>query len=313
MLKWNIIENIEKSNFRNDPIEGLEFCEIHTVDRFTRSEGMKKFKIGLCQIQVEENKDVNIKKAERFIREAAENGSQLVVLPEMFNCPYENKYFPLFAEEYPGETTTVLAKLAKELGIYIVGGSIPEKDQDVIYNTSYIFDRRGSCIGRHRKMHLFDIDVKGGIRFKESDSLGYGEDVTVIDTEYCKIGVAICYDMRFPELMRLMTLEGAQVILVPAAFNMTTGPAHWELLLRARALDNQVYFVAASPSRNMQASYHAYGHSSIVNPWGEVISEADERECIIYGEVDLQMVEKIRKELPLLKHRRADLYELRKK
>ncbi|WZL74202.1 carbon-nitrogen hydrolase family protein [Clostridiaceae bacterium 35-E11] len=274
---------------------------------------MNKFKIGVCQMQVEENKDANIKKAEKLIREAAENGSQLVVLPEMFNCPYENKYFPLFAEEYPGETTTALAKLAKELSIYIVGGSIPEKHQDVIYNTCFIFDRDGTCIGRHRKMHLFDIDVEGGIRFKESDSLGYGEDVTVVDTEYCKIGVAICYDMRFPELMRLMALEGARVILIPAAFNMTTGPAHWELLIRARALDNQVYFVAASPSRNMQASYHAYGHSSIANPWGEVISQADERECIIYGEVDLQMVEKTRKELPLLKHRRTELYELRKK
>ena len=260
-----------------------------------------------------EDKRANINKVEQMIREAAKNGSHLVVLPEMFNCPYENKYFPLYAEVYPGETTGMMSTLAKELGVYIVGGSIPEKDGDVIYNTCYIFDKEGKLIGKHRKMHLFDIDVEGGIRFKESDSLGYGKDVTVVETEFCKVGVAICYDMRFPELMRLMALEGAEVIIVPAAFNMTTGPAHWDILARMRALDNQVYFVAASPARNMEASYHAYGHSCIANPWGTIISEKDETEGIVYGDVDLQMVSKVRRELPLLQHIRTDIYELTKK
>ncbi|QEK12852.1 carbon-nitrogen hydrolase family protein [Crassaminicella thermophila] len=274
---------------------------------------MKRLKVGICQIKVVEDKEKNIENAEKMIREAVRNGSQLIILPEMFNCPYENKYFPLFAENYPGKTTNALSNLAKTLGVYIIGGSIPEKDKDIIYNTSYIFDKKGNMIGKHRKVHLFDVDVEGGIKFKESDSLGYGEKVTVVDTEYCKIGVAICYDMRFPELMRLMALEGAEIIVVPAAFNMTTGPAHWDILLRARALDNQVYFIAASPSRNMEAAYHAYGHSSIVNPWGEIISKADENECIIYGEIDFEKIKKVRKELPLLKHRRTDLYELYKK
>jgi len=272
-----------------------------------------KFKIGICQLSVMEDKQDNIRKAEQMIREAANNGSQLVVLPEMFNCPYENKYFPLYAEEYPGETTDMLANVAMELGIYIVGGSIPEKDGDIIYNTSYIYNKNGRLIGKHRKMHLFDIDVQGGIRFKESDSLGYGRDVTVVDTEFCRIGVAICYDMRFPELMRLMALEGAEVIIVPAAFNMTTGPAHWDLLARMRALDNQVYFAAASPARNLEASYHAYGHSCIVNPWGTFVNESDEKEGILYGDVDLEMVQKVRRELPLLQHRRTDLYEMKRK
>lgn len=270
-------------------------------------------KIGICQIEVGDDKDKNIEKAENMIKEAADNGSDIVVLPEMFNCPYENKYFPLFAETYPGKTTDTLANLSRKLGIYIIGGSIPEKDDNTIYNTSYIFDREGKLIGKHRKMHLFDIDVENGIKFKESDTLGFGQDITVVDTEYCKIGVAICYDMRFPELLRLMTLYGAEVIIVPAAFNMTTGPAHWKLLARARALDNQVYFVAASPSRNMNASYHAYGHSIIVNPWGTILKEADEKECIIYGDIDLDMVQKVRRELPLLKHRRTDIYELKQK
>ena len=273
---------------------------------------MEKMKVGICQMLVEEDKDRNIQRAENMIRDAASNGSDVIVLPEMFNCPYENKYFPIYSENYPGKTTKMLASLSKELGVYIIGGSIPEKDDNTIYNTSYIFNREGNVVGKHRKIHLFDIQVENGIKFKESDTLGYGQDVTVFPTEFCKIGIAICYDMRFPELIRIMALEGAEVIIVPAAFNMTTGPAHWELLVRTRALDNQVYFIAASPARNQSASYHAYGHSSIVNPWGTIISEADEKECIIYGDIDLALVEKVRKELPLLNHRRKDLYEINK-
>lgn len=270
------------------------------------------FKIGVCQLIVADNKESNLKNAERAIREAAANGSQLVVLPEMFNCPYENKAFPLYAEEYPGETTSMLSRLARELGIYLVGGSIPERDQGVIYNTSFIYDKNGHLIGRHRKIHLFDVEIEGGISFKESAGLGAGKQVTVVDTEFCRIGVAICYDMRFPELMRLMALAGAEVIIVPAAFNLTTGPVHWEITAKARALDNQVYFVAASPARNLQAAYHAYGHSCIIDPWGQVVNKLDEKEGILYGEIDLQYVQKVRRELPLLQHIRKDVYEIRR-
>lgn len=267
-------------------------------------------KLGMCQMMVANDKDKNLNKAEEMIRKAASNNSQIVILPEMFNCPYENKSFPVFAEKESGQTTQMLSNLAKELNIYIIGGSIPELDDDKIYNTSFIFNPKGETIGKHRKIHLFDIDIDGGIKFKESDTLGAGNKVTVVDTEYGKIGVAICYDMRFPELMRQMSLKGAKMIVIPAAFNMTTGPAHWNLTIRARALDNQVYFVAASPARNLNASYHAYGHSAIVNPWGEIIDQADEKETILYGKVDMEYVEKIRRELPLLKHRRLDLYDI---
>ncbi|MEW9122765.1 MAG: carbon-nitrogen hydrolase family protein [Thermotaleaceae bacterium] len=274
---------------------------------------MTIFKVGICQMLVKEEKENNLKHAEEMIREAASNGSKWVVLPEMFNCPYENRYFPEFAEAYPGPTTTLLSNLAGELGIFLVGGSIPEKEGDHIYNTSYTFDNTGALIGKHRKVHLFDIDVAGGIRFKESDILSPGGEVTVVHTAEASVGIAICYDMRFPEIMRLMAIEGAQIIILPAAFNMTTGPVHWELSARARALDNQVFFIAASPARNLEATYHAYGHSMIVNPWGTVIAEADEEETILYGEVDLSIVEKVRRELPLLEHRRVDLYHLERK
>ena len=269
-----------------------------------------KFKIGICQMNITESKERNLSKAEEMIRLAAREKSQVIVLPEMFNCPYETGAFPKYAEEYMGKTTQLLASLSKALGVYIVGGSIPERDKGQIYNTSFIFDKNGELIGKHRKIHLFDIDIEDGIKFKESDTLGRGNNITVFDTEYGRIGVAICYDMRFPELMRLMALKGAEVIIVPAAFNMTTGPAHWNLTLRARAIDNQVYYVAASPARNLEASYHAYGHSALVNPWGEIISQADEKETVLYGEVDLDYLKNIRKQLPLLLHRRTDLYEV---
>lgn len=181
--------------------------------------------------------------------------------------------------------------------------------EEKVYNTSFSFDREGNLIGKHRKVHLFDIDVKGGIRFMESDTLTPGQDVTIIDTEYCKIGVAICYDVRFPELSRKMALEGAKVIVLPAAFNLTTGPAHWDLTMRARALDNQVYFAAVSPARDMEGPYQAYGSSCIVTPWGEFSGKADEKETIVYGEIDLDYVDSVRDQLPLLKHRREEIYK----
>ncbi len=273
---------------------------------------MSILKIAVCQMSVVENKEENLNKAEEMLRKAAaEYSPEIVVLPEMFNCPYSNAFFPAFAEEFLGESTNRLSKLAKELGVYIVGGSIPERDGDSIYNTSFIFGPEGQLLGRHRKMHLFDIEIEGGISFKESDTLGAGNQVTVIDTPVGRLGIAICYDMRFPELMRLMAEAGAEVLIIPAAFNMTTGPAHWDSLIKIRALDNQVYFVAASPARNLEAAYHAFGHSTIAGPWGDVVSRAGEGEEIIYGELDLEYINKIRDQLPLLKHRRKDVYELR--
>ncbi|SHH22500.1 Predicted amidohydrolase [Caloranaerobacter azorensis DSM 13643] len=273
---------------------------------------MKKFKLGLCQLLVSENKKENIKNAEKMINSAADMGAELVVLPEMFNCPYNNSYFPKYAESYPdGETIKMLSKISKERGIYLIGGSIPEKDdKGNIYNTSFVFDKKGNIIGKHRKIHLFDIDVEGKISFKESDVLSRGDSLTIVDTEYCKIGVAICYDIRFPELFRLMVLKGVKVIIVPAAFNMTTGPAHWELLFRARALDNQVYMASAAPARDENASYISYGNSIITNPWGSIVGKLDEKEGILIKEIDLNRIDEIREQLPILKHLRKDLYQI---
>lgn len=266
------------------------------------------FRIGLCQMKGSFDKRESMRTAEKFIREAAEHGAQVISLPEMWNCPYANEYFREYGEPADGPTVEFLSRLAAELGIYLIGGSIPELEGDEVYNTSFSFDKKGTLIGRHRKVHLFDIDVKDGIRFMESDTLTAGEDMTVLDTEFCKIGVAICYDVRFPEWFRKMALAGAELIVLPAAFNMTTGPAHWDLTMRARALDNQVYFAANSPARDETAPYQAYGNSCIASPWGEFIAHTDEKESIVYGDIDLERVTAIRQQLPLLKHRRETLY-----
>lgn len=272
---------------------------------------MKLVKLALCQMNVVDNKSQNIAKAVDMIKIASENKADIIVLPEMFNCPYSNNKFIEYAEgRQDGETLNAISKTAKKLGTYVVAGSIPELDEGKIYNSSFVFDRNGEIIAVHRKVHLFDIDVPGGITFKESNTLSAGNKVTVVDTEFCKIGIAICYDMRFPELFRLMALKGAELIIIPAAFNMVTGPAHWELTIRTRALDNQVYMAVASPARNTKASYVAYGHSMVSNPWGSVMGRASENEEIIYVDIDLNEVDRIRNELPLLKHRREDLYEL---
>lgn len=274
---------------------------------------MKKIKVANLQIKVDASKENSIKQLTEMLNLDALQGVDLVTLPEMFNCPYQTPNFPIYAEEEDGETWQACSKLAKEHHIYLSAGSIPEKDQDGhVYNTAYVFDREGKQIAKHRKAHLFDIAVSGGQSFKESDTLTAGNQVTVFDTEFCKMGLCICYDFRFPELARLMVEEGAEVILVPAAFNMTTGPAHWETMFRQRALDNQVYAIGTAPARDAASGYTSWGHSMITGPWGDVVITMDEKEGITVTEIDLDTVAKVRAELPLLAHRRKDMYELKK-
>ncbi len=268
-----------------------------------------KYKLGLCQMTVVKNKDENLRKAESMVKEAAQRGADVISLPEIFNCPYSNKFFSEYAEDDKGPTVSLLSSLAKELSVYLIGGSIPEKEGNAIYNTSFIFNRRGELIGRHRKVHLFDIDLKGGITMKESDTLTAGDEITVADTEYGKIGVAICYDVRFPELIRNMALAGARLIVLPAAFTMATGNAHWDITMRTRAMDNQIYFAAASPARDPVGKYYqAFGHSCIVSPWGEICAKTDHRESVVCGEIDYGYQDEIRSQLPLLKHMRPEIY-----
>lgn len=271
----------------------------------------RRIKLAICQMQVGNNKNENLLHAGSMVHDAAGNGARLVVLPEIFSVPYQPDIMVANAEPCPGPTTAFLAELAQREQILLVGGSFPERGDDgKIYNTSCIFDEQGSLIGQYRKMHLFDINIPGQICFRESDSLAAGHDLQIIRHGDLVIAVIICYDIRFPELARLAALQGAQLLIVPAAFNPTTGPAHWELLMRSRAVDNQFFVAAASPARNPEASYQAWGHSLVIDPWGRILSAAGTGEQVIYAEIDISLLEKIRREMPLFEHRRTDVYSL---
>lgn len=264
----------------------------------------------LIQIGARREKEESLRLAEHYIIKAKAEGADIAVLPEMFNCPYATENFPVYAEPAGGPSWSAMARAARESGLYLVAGTMPERDEEGhIYNTSYVFDPKGRPIARHRKMHLFDIDVKGGQSFKESDTLTAGDDVTVFDTPFGRFGLEICYDIRFPELSRLMELAGARMIFVPAAFNMTTGPAHWELSFRARALDNQVFMAGCSQARQ-EGGYISYGHSIVTSPWGDVVAQMDEKEGMLVVDIDLGRVDAVRQQLPFLKQRRTDIYTL---
>lgn len=262
-------------------------------------------KVAAIQMTVGENKRENIARAGRYLERAAGQGADLAVLPEMFCCPYQTDCFPAYAEREGGETWGRMADFAKQYGIYLVAGSMPELGEEGnVYNTSYVFDRKGTPIGKHRKIHLFDIDVEGGQFFRESDTLSAGKEMTLFETEFGTMGLCICFDVRFPELVQGMADQGAKMVFVPAAFNQTTGPAHWELLFRARALDGQMYVMGCASGRDKNASYQSWGHSILTDPWGRVVRQLDEKEGMFAARIDWELEEKVRREIPLQQSRR---------
>ena len=277
-------------------------------------------KLALVQLACTADKAHNLSHARSKVLEAVRNhNAGIVVLPECFNSPYGTKYFPKYAETLlpspPSEEQSpsfhAMSRMAAEAKVYLVGGSIPEFEpvSKKLYNTSLTFSPSGELLATHRKVHLFDIDIPGKIKFRESEVLSPGDQITIIDLpEYGKIGLAICYDVRFPELGTIAARKGAFLLLYPGAFNLTTGPAHWELLARGRAVDNQTYVGLCSPARDMGAEYHAWGHSMIVDPNAEVLEQLDEKEGIIVAELNGQRLEEVRKGIPVYEQRRFDVY-----
>ncbi|EEQ85041.1 hypothetical protein RJZ56_005749 [Blastomyces dermatitidis] len=279
----------------------------------------KPLKLALVQLASGADKALNLSHARTKVLEAAKAGASLIVLPECFNSPYGTQYFPKYAETFlpspPSKEQSpsfhTLSTLASEAKAYIIGGSIPEfaPESNKYYNTSLVFSPTGTLIATHRKTHLFDIDIPGKITFKESEVLTAGNKITIVDLpEYGKVGLAICYDIRFPESAMIAARKGAFLLVYPGAFNMTTGPLHWSLLGRARAMDNEVYVGLCSPARDMNATYHAWGHSLVVNPRAEVLVEAAESEEIVYADLEPQVIEDIRKGIPIYEQRRFDVY-----
>lgn len=294
-------------------------------------------RVALCQFHVTEDKKLNLETCASFLDQAAAQGANLVVLPEIWNGPYAVSAFGDYAEVLPepqaascpdSPSAEMVRLKALEHNLWIVGGSIPETVNDKLYNTCLVFDPTGTVVAKHRKVHLFDIDVPGGITFLESETLSGGSTVTSFETPWCTIGVGICYDIRFPEYALLLTQKfGCQILVYPGAFNMTTGPAHWELLQRARAVDNQCYVLTASPARteappsddeessssnnkNKYPHYTAWGHSTATAPWGTVVATADETACVVVADLDLAKVAEMRRAIPTSIQKRTDLYKL---
>lgn len=290
-------------------------------------------KVALCQFHVTPDKETNYNVAKSYLKKAKAGGADLVVLPEIWNSPYATAAFPEYAETLPevgdkeseSSSPKLLLDAAKEHNLWIVGGSIPEivkenNGETKIYNTCLVLNPQGEVVAKHRKVHLFDIDVPGGITFFESETLSPGEGMTHFPTPFGEIGLGICYDIRFPEYAMLLRQKHNCVALIyPGAFNLTTGPAHWELLQRGRAVDNQCYVMMASPARTEDPKdenakyphYTAWGHSTVVSPWGEVMSTIDEKEGIVFADLDLTKVEEMRSGIPIGNQRREDMYSLK--
>ncbi|MEE1170331.1 MAG: carbon-nitrogen hydrolase family protein [Anaerovoracaceae bacterium] len=267
-----------------------------------------KFKLAMCQMMPATDKDKSMRRFTRMAEEAASVGADMLVFPEMWTCPYMNKWIEAFKEPEGGSFYTFMKETAARLGVYIFGGSMPEAAGGKLYNTCYVFDRKGKQIGKHRKAHMFDIDVPGKIKFTESAFITPGDKTTIVDTEFGKIGVAICFDVRFAEFSRRMALDGAQLIVLPAAFNLTTGPAHWDLSIKMRAVDNQVFFAGVQPARDPDCEFKAWGNSRCCDPWGKVLAACDEKPQVIYADIDTDRIEEIRNELPILSGLRPEIY-----
>ncbi|KAJ6446874.1 C6 zinc finger domain protein [Purpureocillium lavendulum] len=274
-------------------------------------------KLACVQLTPGADKAANLRCAASRVAEAARSGARIVVLPELFNSLNGCKFFAQYAENLsppsPEQSPSfyALSAMAADNKVYLVGGSIPEADPDTgkYFNTCLVFGPGGELLDKFRKIHLFDIDIPGKITFRESDVLSPGNRIALVSLpEYGTIAVAICYDIRFPELATIATRNGAFALIYPSAFTLTTGALHWQLLARARALDNQIYVVMCSPARDMSGPYHAWGHSMIVDPMAKVLVEADETDTIIEAELDGESVMETRRNIPLNNQRRFDVY-----
>lgn len=266
---------------------------------------MDTLKVALIQMPVVTDKAANLQRAEAALRQAAAEGAQLAVLPEMWNTPYDTAVFADYAEDPEGASCTLLRRVARETGMVVVGGSIAEKDaQDRIYNTCFVYDESGALLAFHRKRHLFDIDVPGGQYFKESDVLTPGACSTTFTALGWTFGVGICFDMRFPEQAADMCAAGAECLIYPAAFNPTTGPMHWSLLLRARAMDAQAWTLACAPVRRVDSGYTSWAHSMVVNPWATIEHDLGTEAGLRLARIDKSSLQAVRTQIPLQEARR---------
>jgi predicted amidohydrolase len=273
--------------------------------------GMNRFVAACVQLTSRADVAENLATCARGIGEAARRGAQLVVLPENFAFVGMGETEKLELAETldairPGRILGALLEAADQHGVWVIGGGMPEASpaSGKVYNSCVAVSPGGKVAAVYRKIHLFDVQIPGAAEFRESGTVEPGRDVVVVETPFAPVGLTICYDVRFPELYRALAGRGARVVVVPAAFTLHTGKDHWHPLLRARAIENQVYVLAAAQHGRANEKRVCYGHSLIADPWGTVIAEASDRDGVIVGEIDLDFQDKVRRELPCLGHRR---------
>jgi predicted amidohydrolase len=262
------------------------------------------------QLDSNQNKEANLAAADRLIRQACAQGAQLVALPEKFNVVGTDADYRREAESLEGPTLAWARSISKELSIDLVAGSIPERrpGHDKLSNTSVHIGPDGSLRAVYRKIHLFDASV-GEFEYRESDTEEAGEEIVVTQTQAgMRLGLAICYDIRFPEMFRILTLQGAQVIVVASNFTRLTGTAHWDVLIRARAIENQAFVIAPDQVGIHPPDRESYGGSAIVDPWGEILAYAAGGECAVCAEIDLERQNEVRERMPVLENRVPGAY-----
>lgn len=273
------------------------------------------YRVGLVQMNTQSDKEANLTRAEELIDRAAERGARLVGLPEYVSYLGKRDQHESVAEPIPGPTTERFAAKARQHDIYLLGGSIHERSEisGKFYNTSVLYGPDGSILAKYRKIHLFDIDISGNVSANESETILPGEEIVTAEVDGHTVGLTICYDLRFPELYRILALEGAEILFVPAAFTMFTGKDHWHPLLRTRAIENQAFVLAPAQFGPHEPDARCYGHALVVDPWGTVIAQAPDGEGVITADLDFETLRTLRTQLPSLANRRPSAYEQRAK
>src|SRR3990170_1201577 len=268
---------------------------------------MSHVRVALCQMQSGEDVEENVRVAEELLDGAADGGADLAALPEVFTYHGGARGRREAAEPIPGPTTERLEGRAGRHRMWILGGTLHERDGDAVHNTSVLIDRDGELVARYRKIHLFDADIPGQPPLRESAIWTAGDEIVSVETELGRAGLTICYDLRFPELYRALAATGAKLLFVPSAFTHETGKDHWDVLLRARAIESQAFVIAPAqwgPWGPPDGNRRCYGNSLVADPWGRVVARAKEGVGVTFAELDLGEVRRVRDALPALRHRR---------
>ena len=266
-------------------------------------------RVAAVQLNSTGDKARNLSTAERLVRAAAADGAELVALPEKWNLLAAGEELAARAESLDGPSLGAARAWARELGVHLLAGSIAERadEGERAFNTSVLIGPDGEDLAVYRKIHMFDVDV-GGVAYRESEHEQPGEEIVSTPVEGVELGLTVCYDLRFPELYRILAVRGARLIAVPSAFTAATGRDHWEVLLRARAIEDQVFVIAPNQVGEAPPHYSSWGHSAIVDPWGAVLAVAPDEECFVAADLDLTAQEDVRERLPSLAGRRERAY-----